>query len=151
MEKESGKKIILVVDDMSMNRRTIKVALEKYFDVRTAKSGNGALAILDKVKVDLVLLDIEMPEMTGFDVIEQIKELPGAQDLPVIFVTSHGYPEFVALASQSGAKDYVTKPFTPDVLVQKVFAVLGIQDIIVDRKGNCTIIPMIDSKERTAG
>jgi putative two-component system response regulator len=139
---EESKKIILAVDDMTMNLRTVKVALEKYFDVRLAKSGILALAVLNAAKVDLVLLDIEMPDISGFDLIERIRQLPNGKDVPIIFVSSHAYPEFVAHASKAGVKDYVTKPFDPDVLAKKVFAVLKIRDILVDKNGDCTIIPI---------
>lgn len=140
--KRQVKKIILAIDDMSMNLRTMNIALEKFFDVRLAKSGGMALSVLRTTKIDLILLDIEMPGMSGFEFMDMIKEVPRVKDVPVIFVTSHAYPELVARATKVGAKDYVTKPFAPEVLVEKVFTALKIKDIIVDKNGECTIIPL---------
>jgi CheY-like chemotaxis protein len=139
-----NRKIILAVDDMSMNLRTIKVNLEKFFDVRLAKSGELALSVLKSTRVDLILLDIEMPVMSGFEVLEFIKKLPELKDIPVIFVTSHVSTELITKALKSGATDYVMKPFEPDVLLRKVYAALNgvdVKNVFIGREGNCFIIP----------
>jgi putative two-component system response regulator len=138
------KKMVLAVDDMSMNLRTIKVTLEKHFDVRVAKSGELALSLLERTPVDLVLLDIEMPGMTGFEVMEMIKKMPGTQNVPVIFVTAHVTKELIARAIGLGARDYVMKPFDPEVLLRKVYAVLNgvdVKHVVITKDGRCLIIP----------
>jgi putative two-component system response regulator len=116
--------VILAVDDMSMNLRTIKAILERKYEVRLAKSGELALAILKSGPVDLVLLDIEMPGMTGFDVIEQMKKTPRCENIPVIFITSHATPDLIVSAYDHGAGDYIVKPINSDVLEKKVQALL---------------------------
>ncbi|MDR0563285.1 MAG: response regulator [Spirochaetaceae bacterium] len=120
-----GKKIILAVDDMASNLRTIKVVLEKQFDVRLAKSGETALSVLKNEPVALILLDIEMPGMSGFEFLEKLKNNPDAKDIPVIFVTSHGDSDVVREASKRGIKDYILKPITPEKLEKRVHAALN--------------------------
>jgi putative two-component system response regulator len=118
--------VILSVDDMAINLRTVKMALEKDHDMRLAKSGELALSILETEPVDLILLDIEMPEMTGFDFMYKLKNNPNiAEKPPVIFVTAHATPEFIARAKIAGAVGYVLKPFDPDVLRKKINEALG--------------------------
>jgi CheY-like chemotaxis protein len=127
-----------------MNLRTIKVNLEKLFDVRLAKSGELALSVLKSTRVDLILLDIEMPDMSGFEVLEFIKKLPDIKDIPVIFVTSHVSTELITKALKSGAKDYIMKPFEPEVLLRKVYAALNgvsMKDVFIGKDGKCFIIP----------
>ncbi|MDR1302391.1 MAG: response regulator [Treponema sp.] len=124
------KKVILAIDDMSMNLRTIKVLLEKQFDIRLAKSGKLALTILNSEKIALILLDIEMPGMSGFDFLETIKDSPNAQDVPVIFISSHATPDLIKRASKYGTvKDYIIKPITPEILEKKVYAALNMTSL----------------------
>jgi putative two-component system response regulator len=123
-----GKKIILAVDDIAMNLRTIKVILEEDYDVRLAKSGELALDTLKETKVDLVLLDIEMPGITGFDVIDGMKKIPGRERIPVIFITSHAAPDLIVAAYEHGAQDYIVKPINPEVLRNKVQVLLSRSD-----------------------
>lgn len=118
------KKIILTIDDVSMNLAIIKNVLSKYFDVRLAKSGELALFILGSVKVDLILLDIEMPGMSGFEFLNIIREIPDVRDTPIIFVTSHATASTISKASQAGAKDYIVKPINVSILKEKVFKAL---------------------------
>jgi putative two-component system response regulator len=120
-----GKKI-LAVDDMALNLRTLKMALEADFDVRLAKSGELALSIAASEKIDLILLDIEMPEMSGFDFIHKLKANANITvKPPVIFVTAHANPELLARAKMAGAVGYVLKPFDQDVLRRKVTEALN--------------------------
>ncbi|MDR1986228.1 MAG: response regulator [Treponema sp.] len=124
------KQVILAIDDMSMNLRTIKVLLEKQFDVRLAKSGQMALTILDSEKVALILLDIEMPGMSGFEFLEKMKDYPNAKDVPIIFISSHASPELIKHASKHGSvKDYIIKPITPEILEKKVWAALNMSPV----------------------
>jgi putative two-component system response regulator len=124
------RKVILAIDDMSMNLRTIKVLLEKQFDIRLAKSGKLALTIVNSEKVALILLDIEMPGMSGFEFLETIKDCPNTQDVPVIFISSHATPDLIKHAAKYGAvKDYIIKPITPEILEKKVCAALNMASL----------------------
>jgi CheY-like chemotaxis protein len=126
MTGQETKKIILVVDDMPLNLTTMRTILHNDFDLRLAKSGGTALTILNTIKADLILVDIEMPEMSGFELVDRIRnnsEDPGQKDIPVIFVTSHETPDIVEQALSRGA-GYVVKPVVPQVLLEKVNSAL---------------------------
>lgn len=125
MSVQKDKKVILAIDDVSMNLIVIKSLLSEYFDIRAAKSAELALFILGSVEVDLILLDIEMPGMSGFDFINVVREIPNVKDIPIICVTSHAKPNVINKAINAGVKDYVIKPIEPLVLKEKVFAALN--------------------------
>ncbi|GHV83013.1 hypothetical protein AGMMS50212_03530 [Spirochaetia bacterium] len=119
---------VLAVDDMPMNLRMIKVFLEKKFNVIPAKSGAEALKVLTDRKVDVVLLDIEMPVMTGFEFLKKMKDLPKGKDTPVICVTGmDATPELIATVVHGGAKDFLSKPFDQYTLMHKVQKILGLK------------------------
>ena len=109
---------ILVVDDDSMNLVRTKMILGKYYEVLLAESGEEALEKLKNEKVDLVLLDIEMPKMNGMEVFERMKE--GSADIPVIFLTASGDEDDVMSAIRLGAVNYLKKPFMPQELMKRV-------------------------------
>jgi len=115
-----NRKIILVADDASANLQFCKGILSSKYDVRLVKSGKTALSALERIHPDVVLLDIEMPDMTGFEVMGEMKKNDGLKDIPVIFVTSHATEKLVDKALGLGAVDYVVKPFLPDTLLDKV-------------------------------
>ena len=122
----TDKKIILAVDDMPENLTILRSMLQKYFDIRVVKSAKMALALLDDLRVDLILLDIEMPGMSGFDFLKRLTETNlNNKDTPVIFVTSHANKEFIAQAVSSGAKDYLLKPIKAEMLYKKIDSVIG--------------------------
>lgn len=112
------RKRILVVDDDLMNLlRTQKILGEQY-DVLLAESGSEALDKLRSELIDLVLLDIEMPEMNGMETFEHMNELPVR--IPVIFLTASGYRDDVMSAIKLGAANYLKKPFLPQELLKRV-------------------------------
>ncbi|GMO54474.1 MAG: hypothetical protein Ta2G_13460 [Termitinemataceae bacterium] len=113
--------IILAIDDMQMNLRIEKVFLEKKYNVLTAKSGREAIAILKAQKIDLILLDIEMPVMSGFEVMEELEKIPSKMGVPIICVTGvDSTPEFITKVLHSGAVDFICKPFDQETLESKV-------------------------------
>jgi putative two-component system response regulator len=120
------KKLILAVDDAQIYLQIIQQALAEKFEVRLAKSGNMAMLALERVTPDLILLDIEMPGMSGFDVMDELYKKPHLRVIPVIFVTAHATQEFVLNAVKRGAKDYIVKPYEPELLRSKVNNILGI-------------------------
>jgi CheY-like chemotaxis protein len=121
----ANKRSILAVDDMPVNLRSLKAVLEPYFDIHLAKSCEIAFSVLERAGIDLILLDIEMPDMSGLEFIEILKKMPEKKDIPVIFVSSHDSPEVAANVIRLGAKDYVMKPYELKVLLQKIGAALG--------------------------
>ena len=121
-------KTILAVDDAQANLRILQGLLNEEYEVRLAKSGKIALHALERLTPDLILLDIEMPEMSGFDVLAEIKQNARLSKIPVIFLTAHASKEFVLEAFQRGIKDYIVKPFDPDLLRMKIKKALGGQN-----------------------
>ena len=111
-------KRILVVDDEEMNLMRTQIILGEKYDVVLADSGVRALHILKKQKIDLVLLDIDMPLMNGMETFEHMKEFP--VEIPVIFLTASGYEEDVMSAIRLGAVNYLKKPFFPKELLKRV-------------------------------
>jgi diguanylate cyclase (GGDEF)-like protein len=108
---------ILVVDDIEDNRRLLEFDLEDDdHRVLLAASGVEALSILDAERVDLMLLDVNMPGMSGTDVLRELKKDPLKSQLPVIMVTANDLDDEVVHALDLGANDYVTKPYSYAVL-----------------------------------
>jgi PleD family two-component response regulator len=122
---ESARKAILVIDDIIPSLNVMGKILESLFDVYLAKSTKTASRILKIRKVDLILLDIEMPEVSGFEYMEQLRQTPEYRDIPVIFVSSHASDDFFIRAISSGAKDFIVKPVSRDILIEKIQASLG--------------------------
>ncbi|MCI9337246.1 MAG: response regulator [Lachnospiraceae bacterium] len=111
-------KCVLVVDDDKMNLRRTRLILEKQYDILTAESGQQALDLLQNEKVDLILLDIEMPGMSGIETFKHMKEKHVS--VPVIFLTASGYEEDVMDAIRLGAVNYLKKPFLPQDLMERI-------------------------------
>lgn len=111
-------KRILVVDDDEMNLTRTRIILKKNYDVLLASSGMEALHILKTRKIDLVLLDIEMPKMNGFVTFQRMKEF--VDEIPVIFLTAPGLEGDVVSAIKLGAANYLKKPFQPQELLRRV-------------------------------
>lgn len=109
---------ILVVDDDKMNLRRTRLILEKQYFLLTAESGQEALDILKEEEFDLILLDIEMPGMSGIETFERMKE--DNLDIPVIFLTASGYEDDVMNAIRLGAVNYLKKPFLPQDLMERI-------------------------------
>ena len=112
------KKRMLVVDDDNMNLARTKTILSKEYDVLLAESGIQALETLKYMKVDMVLLDIDMPEMDGLETFERMKGI--ASEIPVFFLTASGLEEDVISAIKLGAVNYLKKPFRPQELLKRV-------------------------------
>jgi len=126
-------KIIFVVDDSLTNLSAAEAALEDYYTVMTIPSGERAISLLDKVKPDLILLDIEMPEMSGFDVLSYIKYNERFKDIPVIFLTAMLDEKIEIKALQMGIVDFITKPFSTPVLLNRIRLHLDMSSVIRER------------------
>jgi len=118
-------KTILVVDDDENILNLEKTILEqKGFAVTTAGGGPDALALLEKQTFDLILLDVMMPEIDGFEVCRRIKEDERLAQIPVIFLTAKGGGDALAEGFESGAVMYINKPFTANKLLTIVNTML---------------------------
>ena len=121
MTQTSAQKSILIVDDTPINIGVISGALKDSFATKVATSGQKALAIASgKEKPDLILLDIMMPEMDGYEVCRRLKANPDTRDIPVIFLTSQTEAEDETKGFEVGAVDYIHKPFSAAVVKARV-------------------------------
>lgn len=120
----SEKEHILVVDDDSMNLRIAEKLLGDSFQVDCVKSGQEALQFLDDATPNLILLDLHMPEMDGFEVIKRIKENDKQKEIPVIFLTADNDRDVEVKGFREGALDFITKPFIADIMLQRVKRIL---------------------------
>jgi class 3 adenylate cyclase/CheY-like chemotaxis protein len=118
---------VLVVDDQPPNVRLLEAILApRGYDVRTASSGEEALAALDADDMDLVLLDIVMPGKDGYEVCREIRERPGTAYLPVVMVTASGDEQKIK-ALEAGADDFLTKPINKNELLARVASLARIK------------------------
>ena len=125
-ESRTGR--ILVVDDQPANLRVVGALLERNgYAVASASNGPDALSAARSAPPDLVLLDMMMPGMDGFELLAALKEEPGMRLVPAIFLTAAQDRELLLRAFEAGAVDYVTKPFIPEELLARVGAHIGLK------------------------
>ena len=118
---------VLAVDDQQTNLKLLDAVLApRGHRVLTAQSGPEALALLEKEDIDIVLLDILMPEMDGYEVCRRIRSTPATEFLPVVMITASGSEQRLA-ALQAGADDFVTKPFDKSELLARVASLTRIK------------------------
>lgn len=117
---------VLVVDDEPNIVLSLEFLMQQAgFEVLTAEDGEGALAHIDAGPPDLLLLDISLPGISGFDVLERLRADDATRKLPIIMLTAHGREVEREKGMALGADDYVTKPFSTRALVDKVTALLA--------------------------
>lgn len=118
---ESAQSRILIVDDIEENLKVLSETLmEEGFHPLQAKSGERAIQIAKKAKPDLILLDIKMPDMDGFETIAVLKSDPDTADIPVIFISALSQIEDKVRGFRAGAVDYVSKPFQKEEVIARV-------------------------------
>ncbi len=120
-------KSILAIDDVTLNLLIVKDALSKYVNVYIAKSGKSAFHTLKEVDIDLFLLDLQMPEMDGFEFLERLRTISKYKDTPVIIISSKDKEDTIMRAINSGVTDYIVKPFKKDLLCEKVLNALNLK------------------------
>lgn len=121
MTDHSEKPTILIVDDEPANIDIAAALLKEKYKVKAATNGKIALKIANSDKqIDLILLDIMMPDMDGFEVCKELKENPGTSSIPVIFLTAKTEISDITAGFTMGAVDYITKPLQPEVLKARV-------------------------------
>ena len=127
------RRTIFVVDDNDTNLSMAKEALKDQYKVLTLPSAEKMFALIEKVTPDLILLDIEMPEMDGFQALQQLKNTSEYADIPVIFLTGMTDAKIEVRGFQLGAVDFVTKPFSAPVLINRIRTHLNIDELIRER------------------
>ena len=112
---------ILIVDDVVSNVLLLKVLLKNLnYQIATANDGLQALSAVETEKPDLILLDVMMPGLNGFEVAEKLKENPETRDIPIIFLTALNATSDVVRGFKAGANDFISKPFHKEELLIRV-------------------------------
>lgn len=129
------KKKIVAVDDSGIILKMLTKVLGDKYEVHAFSTGKRALQFLKEKdrKPDLIILDIDMPEINGYEMLQMIKEKDHLESVPVIFLTSNSDKSHVVKAVAGGAKDYVVKPIDEEILMEKVSSLI---DDEADRKMN---------------
>lgn len=122
-------KVVLVVDDSAENLKIVESVLKDTYKLILVKSGEKALAYMAKNPVDLVLLDIMMPDMDGFETYERIRSLSLNSDVPVVFLTADVDSGSEIKGLKMGAVDFIKKPFVPEVMQNRIDRILQLEDL----------------------
>jgi len=153
-------KTIFVVDDNNINLLSADETLSMYYQVFTLGSASGMFELLIDVKPDLILLDILMPEMDGFKALKLLKSDNRYTDIPVIFLTSRNDPATESMGFELGAVDFVSKPFSKPVLLNRIKTHLDIEDKIHERSNRLkrlknsivsVLADMVENRDRITG
>jgi len=116
----SEKKIVLGIDDNLQQLSEFKSILVPLYDLRVVKSASEAIAYLIRNTADVILLDIEMPNISGFEFLSDLKKIPTFAETPVIIVSGNTGQEFYNKAKNSGVVDVLIKPVKPDILISTI-------------------------------
>lgn len=132
---------ILIIDDETGIRQLVKIFLERYhYQIFEASTGKEGLELFQKEPVDLVVLDLMLPDMYGIDICKKIRE---SSEVPIIMLTAVQGETNVVLGFEAGADDYVEKPFSPHVLLSRIQAILKRKHAAPEQK------PAVETKEDT--
>ena len=125
----SDKKVILVIDDSVSNLKNAEEVLKDKYSLALVKSGRQALDYLAHNTPDLILLDVIMPDMDGFETIRKIKENPLTEKIPVIFLTVDSNVETELKGFKMGALDFINKPFVPEIMIYRIEAIIELDSL----------------------
>lgn len=124
-------KVVLVIDDVESLLQFIRGSLVGYpVDIVTAVDGGSGLTLAQELRPDVVLLDLALPVMSGWEVLEAMKEDPATADVPIIVVTAHGDSTAAAQARDMGAAGFMPKPFRPTELRRIIARYLAEDDAV---------------------
>ena len=128
MKSDKNRQKVLIVDDVTKNIQLVANFLKQAgYDINFAISGKTAIKHIKKARFDLILLDIMMPEMDGFEVCKKLKSEDETKDIPVIFLTAKTDIDSITQAFKAGGVDYITKPFNKAELLARVKTHLELQ------------------------
>lgn len=122
-------KTVLIVDDNKLNLAAARKVLCDEYKVIPVMKGTQALTYLESGECDVILLDINMPEMDGFEVLEHIRKIEHCKNIPVIFLTADNFAETETRCFKEGAVDFIAKPFVPEVMLSRIGRILELEDL----------------------
>ncbi|MGZ8701008.1 MAG: response regulator [Gaiellaceae bacterium] len=126
MSNEATKDLVLLADDSMATLTIVSARLQRTgYDVVTTTRGDEALTLAFERRPQLVVLDLEMPGMTGIEVTQRLRDDPSFAETPIILLTSHDGPDHVQAGLDAGANAYVLKPFSPQELGSRIDELLG--------------------------
>jgi twitching motility two-component system response regulator PilG len=118
LQPKNGKKSIFVIEDSQTSRKVLSMILGRHgFDIYEAATGQEAIQLAHTIQPDLVLLDVMLPDMTGYTILPQLKQVPHFENLPVIMLTGKRAPSDRMKGMLAGTNEYLTKPFNPEKLL----------------------------------
>ncbi|MDX4060099.1 response regulator [Aliarcobacter skirrowii] len=117
---EENRATILIVDDMSTNLMMLSDILKDDYNIKISKTGEKAIELCKNLDIDLVLLDIEMPLMNGYEVCKNLKNYEKTKNIPIIFVSAKNSEEDEEYGLNLGAIDYISKPFSKVIIKARV-------------------------------
>ena len=135
-------KNILIIHDDKLNLATARRVLSGEYKVIPAMKGTQALAYLQNGDCDIILLDINMPEMDGFEVLQKIRQMESCKDIPVIFLTADNDTETETRCFKEGAIDFIAKPFVPEVMRSRIGRALELEEL------RCSLAERLEQKTR---
>ena len=115
-----NKKIILAIDDDKVQLDLFQKIFFQKYDIRLVKSASDAISFLNSNKVDIILLDIEMPNISGFSFLYDIRKIPSYMDVPIIIISGNSGQSFLKEARNSSAADVLGKPVDPEALIEAI-------------------------------
>ncbi|MCP5094601.1 MAG: response regulator [Chloroflexi bacterium] len=118
-------KVLIAEDDKDIRDLIVLTLTFNGFDVVSAEDGAAAVEKAEKELFDVILMDVRMPRMTGYEACRRLKENEATQGMPIIFLSAKGQETEIQTGLQAGASDYVLKPFSPDKLVETIENVLA--------------------------
>ncbi len=143
---------ILVVDDTEFNIDIIVDALDDLYDIRVAMRGADAIKLVEMDPPDLILLDISMPEMDGFELCTLLKDMPTAKNIPIIFISANSHLEYKMRAFELGGVDYIVKPFDINEIQSRIKTQLELKysrELLSDENHNLAKLVRIKTNEVT--
>src|SRR4030043_1744827 len=124
-----ARKLLLADDSITIQKVVELILAEEDFEIKSTNNGEEALAVLPSFKPDIVLADIEMPKMNGYQLCEKIKQAPSTNAIPVILLTGAFEPIDEELAKHVGADDFIVKPFESQELTSKINSALTVSAV----------------------
>ena len=122
------RKTIIVVDDNNTTLVASKKILKPFYEVYPALSATRMFKLMEHIKPDLILLDVEMPDINGYEAASMLKETEAFREIPIIFLTTRNDPVSEKLGLNLGAADYITKPVESDHLIERIGKLLSQQE-----------------------
>lgn len=118
-------KILIAEDDQDIRELVVLTLQFSGFDVVSVEDGSLAVEKAQAQPFDLILMDVRMPRMTGYEACRRLKEIDTTKDIPIIFLSAKGQEQEIQTGLDAGAADYILKPFAPDTLVNTIYKVLN--------------------------